>query len=163
MTVHRSIQTHRPTRTASVSWLSQRLRQYLVYFIVGGFVGALSIAFRELVGLMLPEDNPVWYVVSVGIAYGTAILLSFSLHSRVTFAGALKGRNAAVPLGKFGIIATIGLIASAALAPAMRYGLHFDAFFGPRGGLWAFVLASVLVSLLSCALNALFTFRPGSE
>ena len=143
--------------------MTLRPRQYLVYFIVGGFVAVFGIGLREVISLLLPDDNPTWYAVSVGAAYGASILLSFSLHRRITFASALKRRGTAVPLGKFGIIAVIGLVSSSVLASAIRYGLGFDDLFGARGALLAFVVAGLLVSLLSYVLNAVFTFHPGGK
>jgi putative flippase GtrA len=89
--------------------MSTRFRQFLVYFVVGGAVGVAGIGIRETVALFLP-DTPAWYTASVGIAYGASILLSFSLHRRITFRGALDGRGTAAPLSKFGIIAIISLV-----------------------------------------------------
>jgi putative flippase GtrA len=139
-----------------------RFRQFLVYFIIGGFVGVVGIGIREAVALLLP-DTPAWYATSVGIAYGASILASFSLHSRITFAGALNGRGTAASFTKFSIIAVIGLITSIVLAPAIRYGLRFDALFGARGAFLAFVIACLLVSVISYLLNASFTFSSSRE
>jgi len=145
-----------------LSTITARFCQFLVYFVIGGVVGVVSIGIRGVVALLIP-DTPTWYAASVGIAYGASIMLSFSLHRRITFAGALDGRGTVAPLSKFGIIAMIGLIASTLLAPAIRYGLRFDALFGGRGAFVAFVLACLLVSVISYLLNALFTFTPSRD
>ena len=149
------------SRTSMAS-MSRRFRQFLVYFVVGGFVGVAGIGIREAVALFLP-DTPAWYAATVGIAYGASILLSFSLHRRITFAGALDGRGTAIPLTKFGIIAIMSLVTASLLAPAIRYGLHFDALLGTGAAFSAFVLACLLVSIISYLLNAYFTFNPNSN
>jgi putative flippase GtrA len=140
------------------SAIRTRIRQYLIYFCVGGFVGVLGVGFREILGRLLPDD-PAWYTATVAIAYGVSIVLSFTLHKRITFTGALDERGTAVPLGKFSVIALIGLVATSALAPVLRYGLDLDAAFGDWGALAGFVAAALSISLLTYLLNAFITFR----
>ncbi|MDX2222408.1 MAG: GtrA family protein [Rhodospirillaceae bacterium] len=147
---------------AMLNSVRTRLRQYLVYFCVGGFVGVLGVGFREVLGRLLP-DEPIWYAASVAIAYGASILLSFSLHRRITFNVDLDQRSSAVSLGKFSAIAMIGLAATSFLAPALRYGLDLDAALGSWGAMAGFVLAALIVSVLTYALNALVTFRQSHQ
>lgn len=142
--------------------LAGRLRQFLVYVGVGGFVGIVSIGIREIIGLILP-DTPTWYAISVAIAYGSAILLSFQLHKRITFAGALDGAGTAAPLAKFTAVAVFGLITSTLLAPAIRYGLTLDELIGEFAPFAAFVAACLVVAVISYALNAAFTFVPKQD
>ena len=44
-------------------------RPYFRYLVVGGIVGLLAIAAREILAYVLPEDSPGYYLLSVIIIY----------------------------------------------------------------------------------------------
>ena len=62
-------------------------------------------------------------------------------------------------LSLFTLIALLGMALVAALSVAIRYGFGADQMLGRYGAGVAFALATLLVSIITYALNSLYTFR----
>lgn len=127
------------------------------YLLVGGFVGVLGVAGRELIGVLLPRDTPFYYGISVVTIYALCVLLSFALHQVITFRGALsliQWRN----LLRFLLVAAFSGCCTGIAAIAIRYAPGFERLLEPYGAMVAFIAASVLVSAISYSLNAKYVF-----
>ena len=132
--------------------------QYARFLAIGGLVGVLTVAVRELVGLALPGDGPVSYSVSIVIAYSVGILTSFELNRRFTFRSAAPSQQREELLS-FVACAIVGQVCTLALSLLLRYGLSLDAAIGRLARPVAFATATLLSSLLTYFLNARFVFR----
>jgi putative flippase GtrA len=127
--------------------------------VIGGFVGLLTVAARELIGWLLVRDSPSNYSLSIGVAYALGIFTSFELNRRFTFASAAASRHRERLL-PFVLCAIASLLCTWLLALLLRYGLSLDALIGRAARLLAFALATLICSLGSYFLNARYVFRP---
>ena len=125
--------------------------------MVGTIAGLLSIACRELFGRLLGTDDPRHYSISVVLAYLAGIAVSFVLNQRFTFSGAPAARSWSrfIP---FVVVALVGLVCTWLISLALRYGLPLTALIGKSSAPVAFAAATVLASLITYPLNALFVF-----
>ena len=136
-------------------------RQYVIYFLVGSFVGVLAVIARELFAL-ITGDAPVWFFLSVIVVYLLGILLSFFLHNKITF-----GAGKLIPIRRtygrhfrnFVFIAVLSAVLVGLLSSALRYQLGFDSMFGVYSAAMAFIVSSLLISVASYYLNARFVFH----
>jgi len=135
------------------------LNQYGRYFVIGGLVGVMTLLLREGIA-RIAGDTPALYLLSVLIAYAIGILISFLLHRYLTFRERLA--TPAHPLNsallRFSLIALLGMALTAGMAMAVRYLLALDAVFFAYSGAAAFVIASLLTSVVTYALNARLSF-----
>jgi len=134
-------------------------RRYVSYLIVAALVGIITVAIREVIGLILLEDTPFTYAVSVLFAYGCGIVLSFVWQARFTF----RHRQARRRRGHFWIfagVAVAGSILTVTLSRQLRYEAGFDQLFGAGGPGLAFAAAAMLTSVVSYAANARYVFVP---
>ena len=53
---------------------------YSKYAVVGLLVSAIAIVIRELVAILLQSDTPVYYTISILIAYLCGFVLSYLGH-----------------------------------------------------------------------------------
>jgi putative flippase GtrA len=137
---------------------------YCKYFAVGAIVGCTAIVVRELIGILLPSDTPVYYLLSVTLVYAGGIIASFYGHYRVTFSHIRRKRAALESIGKFTIIALIGMGITALLSYQIRYRLGLEPVFGKALPALAFGSATVIASLVTYTLNTRYTFveeQPG--
>ena len=132
---------------------------YSRYAAVGAIVGGVTVAIREALAAVLPADTPVYYSSSVLLAYTVGIVLSYYGHRRFTFGGQPLANLGVFTLSLFTLIALLGMALVAALSMAIRYGFGADQMLGRYGAGVAFTLATLLVSILTYALNSLYTFR----
>jgi putative flippase GtrA len=137
--------------------MSLSLGQYARFLFVGGFVGVVTVACRELVGYFLHADTQRTYSLSIVVAYCVGVALSFLLNHRFTFAGQ-SGERSWPKFGRFVAVALTGMLATWALSLALRYGLQLDALIGPAAKLVAFATATLLSSALTYPLNSWFVF-----
>jgi putative flippase GtrA len=119
----------------------------------------MTVLLRRLIG-QLVGDTPERYLLSVVAAYAVGILVSFVLHKHYTF----RERMGAVvhPMGRalirFTAIALTGMVLTGALAVAVRYLLVLDALVPGTAAAVAFVVASLITSVVTYALNARLSF-----
>jgi len=133
------------------------LRQYLRFILVGGAVGLITVAARELTGRALGADSEWHYSASIVLAYALGIVCSFLLNHHVTFARE-SGSPAWSTFGRFIGIALVGMLVTWLLAFALRYGLPLDALLGDFARPVAFAAATLIGSLGTYPLNALLVF-----
>ena len=134
-------------------------RRYPSYLIVGGVVGIITVALRELVAFALAKDTPSTYAVSILVAYTCGIVLSFLGQARFTFRQRQQSkRHRRFVL--FAFLAVSGALLTTGVARLIRYGLGFDELFGVVAPGLAFAIATLLVSIGSYAVNARFVFTP---
>jgi putative flippase GtrA len=125
--------------------------------IVGGVVGLITVGIRILIGRWLGADTPIYYSLSVVLAYAVGIALSFSLNRQFTF----RGDNATYSwshLSRFVAIAVLGMILTWLFSLALRYGLRLEALIGHHAATTAFVAAALLSSAITYPLNARLVF-----
>lgn len=145
-------------RTA-LNQVSKHASTYTRYFVVGAIVGVLTVALRELFAYMLPADTPVYYALSVVLAYTVGIVCSYYGHHNVTFRMQEAVGGHATAFTRFAFIAIAGLLATTAMSMLIRYGFSMDRLLGKYAGSFAFALATILASLLTYSLNSAFTFK----
>jgi len=133
-------------------------RQYSRYFIVGAIVGVATIGIRELIAVVLPADNPIYYTTSVSVAYCLGILMSYFGHRVFSFRGATVVGGTAGSLATFSVIALIGLVSTAAVAALIRYEMPLERIIGAFEPTIAFAFATFISSFITYVLNARFTF-----
>lgn len=134
------------------------LTQYFRFLIVGGIVGLITVACREVIGYLLPADTPVFYSLSVVGANGIGTALSFMLNRRFTFNSNVTGWSR---FAGFAAISILAMISTWLLSLGIRYGLKLHVLFGDllAPGV-AFAVATLISSLITYPLNASLIFRP---
>ena len=133
------------------------LHQFGGYFLVGGFVGVVTVIIRELLAL-LSTDTAIFYLISVVLAYAFGIGLSYTLHRKITFNTILAEKeNNHFNFYRFFIVAIIGLILTGFFSLTYRYGLNLDQWIADHSGMVAFIMASLTVSVITYLLNAKFS------
>jgi putative flippase GtrA len=120
---------------------------------------SVTVAIREALAAALPADTPVYYSSSVLMAYAVGIVLSYYGHRRFTFGGRQLANLSVSSFSLFTLIALLGLVLVTALSIAIRYGFGADQILGRYGAGFAFALATLLASIITYALNSLYTFR----
>lgn len=143
----------------ALAQVSKHASTYVRYFVVGAVVGVLTVALRELFAYMLPADTPVYYALSVVLAYAVGIVCSYYGHHNVTFRMPEAVDGHATAFTRFAFIAIAGLLATTVMSMLIRYGLPVDRLFGKYAGAFAFATATVLASILTYSLNSAFTFK----
>jgi putative flippase GtrA len=136
--------------------MSLSIKQYSVYFIIGGIVGITAIVLREGIAWLI-GDSPTYYALSVSLVYMFGILLSFILHRNFTF----KEQKTPFYLAQFYsfiLVAILGMLLTVSISIALRYLLHFDTIFNHYSGAISFCLAALTASVFSYYLNARFSF-----
>lgn len=131
-----------------------RWRLYPAYLGVSAFVGVLTIATREALGWLVAIDDPGSYALTVVLAYLFGTVLNYTLQGLFTFRQAASTRM----LVRFAAVSVLGLLLTAALALALRYGLAFDALFGSFGPAAAFAGGALLASAITFSVNARLVF-----
>jgi putative flippase GtrA len=138
-------------------WMSLSLGQFARFVFVGGFVGVVTVACREVIGHILHADTPRAYSLSVVVAYAVGLVLSFLINHRFTYNRSAAQRNWR-KFAQFVVVALIGMLITWALSLALRYGLQLDALIGPVAKPVAFAIAALLSSTLTYPLNSWFVF-----
>ena len=136
------------------------LRQYSRFLMTGTVVGLITVASRELIAVALGQDTPASYGASVIFAYALGIVISFAVNRRFTFGQ--RGRADWSWLPRFATIAMLGLVATAVLSIAIRYGLPLDRWLGSWAAPSAFGVAALCASALTYPLTAVCVFARAS-
>jgi putative flippase GtrA len=131
---------------------------YCKYFVIGSIVGIIAIAAREILVILLPSDTPAYYLLSVALVYAGGIIGSFYAHYRITFSHIRHKRAAFESIGKFTVIAIIGMIVTSLLSYQIRYHLGLQPVFSTFLPAFAFGTATVIASLVTYSLNKKYTF-----
>jgi putative flippase GtrA len=130
--------------------------RYARFLLVGGVVGLITLATREVLGFLLGADDRVNYSISIFIAYSVGIALSFLLNSRFTFGSPVRGRA-----GRFIIFVPVALFGMA-LTWLLALGTReLGAALGLVGRAWAtpaFGVAALIASALTYPLTSLLVF-----
>jgi putative flippase GtrA len=103
---------------------------FISFLAIGGLVGLATLLIREAIAWLLPADLPLWYGVSVVLAYSVGIVLSFFLQGRVTF----SQRPSELTLGHFSRFAAVA-ISGALVALVASLGVRYFFVLDRRGGL----------------------------
>ena len=143
----------------ALAQLSKHTSTYARYFVVGAVVGILTVALRELFAFLLPADTPVYYALSVVLAYAVGIVCSYYGHHNLTFRMSKAVDGHAMAFTRFATIAIAGLLATTALSMLIRYGFPVDRLMGEYAGAFAFASATILASMLTYSLNSAVTFK----
>ncbi len=91
------------------------------------------------------------------LGYVAGIIVSYLLNRRFTFVTAGAPRNWS-RFAPFVGVAMVGLLCTWLLSLGLRYGLPLQALLGELSATVAFAVATVLSSLVTYPLNALFVF-----
>lgn len=132
-------------------------RTYARYLCIGGVVGVMALALRQLGSQFLP-DTPFWYGALIVWVYVGGISLSFILQRRYTF----RSLSAPVSLSeffRFGLVAACTGVFAGALSYGFRYGFFLDDIFGIWAPSIAFAIAVLATSAISFVLNVRFVFK----
>ncbi len=132
------------------------INRYLVFLTIGGIVGVITLLIRELFDIVLGIDNRIVYLLSIAFAYFIGIILSFFLHSKVTFGRKKVAKN---NLFSFIVVAILGLISTMIFSFMLRYWVSFDSYFKNFGATISFGIGSILSSILTYSANAKFVFK----
>jgi putative flippase GtrA len=143
----------------ALAQVSKHASTYVRYFVVGAIVGVLTIGVREVFAYLLPADTPVYYALSVILAYAVGIVCSYYGHHYLTFRMQEAVDGHATAFTRFASIAIAGLLATTTMSMVIRYGLPVDRLLGQYAGAFAFALATVLASILTYSLNSAVTFK----
>ncbi|MCK5720709.1 MAG: GtrA family protein [Thiomargarita sp.] len=133
------------------------LKEFPIYFLVGSFVGVTAVLAREIV-ILITQDTPIFYFVSVILVYFFGIILGFFMHKRFTYKIVTKEDTTQVNFFNFVGIALLGMLLTGFFSLALRYGLDFDIFIGNYAGSVAFILAALLTSVITYYLHSRFSF-----
>lgn len=133
-------------------------KPYLRYLVVGGIVGLLAIVARELLAMLLPDDSPGYYLLSVILIYSGGIIASFYGHFHVSFAHVSDKSATLLSMSKFTAVALAGMAVTAMLSYIIRYHLGLQDLLGVLLPSFAFGLAALSASLLTYSLNARYIF-----
>ncbi len=138
---------------------ASRRKQYITYCIVGTIIGVVAVIVRESLEFLLPNENPIYYGLSVMIVYTGGIVAGYYGHGKYTFGtrGAENYDDRSLPI--FALIAVFGMILTALLAMLLMYVLEFRHLFQRAGAAISFAIAAVTVSIVTYSLNAHFTFK----
>jgi len=131
---------------------------YIRYLAVGAIVGILAIIAREVLALLLPDDSPGYYLLSIIIVYTGGIIASFYGHFHVSFSHIKEKQATLGSMFKFTLVALIGMVVTTFLSYLIRYNLDLAPLLGPVLPSFAFGVATLATSLLTYSLNARFTF-----
>lgn len=136
-------------------------KRYLLYLAIAGFVGVVTVAIRELIGLLLGNDTPMHYAVSVLVAYGCGIALNYLCQARFTFrmtSSAHLKTHSSWRFFTFAVVAIATSLLTALLSHLLRYHAGFDAALGSWGSASAFATAALITSIVSYSVNARYIF-----
>jgi putative flippase GtrA len=132
--------------------------QYIRFLTIGALVGAITVLARELFSVLLGNDGKESYSVSIVLAYGIGIAVSFAANRRFTFAQA-GGAGSLATFAKFVVVALVGLVLTWSLAVFIRYHTPVSELVGSYSGTLAFVFATLISSIATYPLNSVVVFR----
>jgi putative flippase GtrA len=131
--------------------------QFFRYMAVGAALAVFTILLREVLALLMP-DTPVSYAMSILIAYGVGILLSFELQQKITF-GQIPAPLRRKKFRRFFVISVSIALFATAFAHFLRYQFGLGGLSGQYVPTVAFVITVLITAVASFTLNRLFVFN----
>jgi putative flippase GtrA len=131
---------------------------FISFLAIGGLVGLATLLIREAIAWLLPADLPLWYGVSVVLAYSVGIVLSFFLQGRVTF----SQRPSELTLGhfsRFAAVAISGALVALVASLGVRYFFVLDRLIGHRAAAAAFAVGALIAAVFNYGMTSRFVFR----
>ena len=133
--------------------------RYPVYFVVGGFVTLVSIVLRDVIGRFL-EGSTGEYVMSVAIVYVIGLGLSYFLQSRFTFQSQKKQtRSFKYKFTYYTLVQLVGMGVTIASSLLIRYLLFPFTILAPFRDTIAFVIASLIASVVTYGFSKIYIFK----
>jgi putative flippase GtrA len=136
-------------------------RSFRTFLAVGGAVGVATLLLREMLACLLPADVPLWYGVSVVVAYTAGIVASFFLQGRVTFARELQDLSWG-QFQRFVAVAIAGALVALLTALGVRYLLVLDLLLGELAATTAFAMGALAAAAFNFFLSARLVFPDSS-
>lgn len=135
--------------------------QYPLYFIIGGLISIFVIIVRECLDRLIPIESTRTYSASVILAYLIGILMSFVLHSRITFYSAqpLTSRQKIKQITSFFSNSLLSLVLTLLVSLVLRKLLLLLPIPGNWGNTLAFGFAALLTSIVTYLINKIIVFR----
>lgn len=133
---------------ARAELLRRRHTRYARFLSVGATVGAICVGLREVIDLMLGNDLPANYAVSVFVVYVVGIGMSYLLQARFVFGDRPAPKSF---WRKLSFVAVAGVSAgmASALSTVIRFGANMDALAGRFAPALSFIIAVLCVSFVN--------------
>jgi putative flippase GtrA len=132
-------------------------RSFGTFLAVGGAVGVATLLLREVLACLLPADVPLWYGVSVVVAYTVGIVASFFLQGRVTFARELQDLSWG-QFQRFVVVAIAGALVALLTSLGVRYLLVLDLLLGELAATTAFAMGALAAAVFNFFFSAWLVF-----
>jgi putative flippase GtrA len=132
--------------------------RYIIYLCVGLFTGLITMAIREITARILPMDTPVYYFISILVAYFFGIIISFILNKTITFKFSTKKTKQVQLFFSFLIVAILGAILTFIFSFVFRYILFFNIWFGYLSGTISFGVGAFVSSVITYFVNVRLVF-----
>ncbi|MDI9640272.1 GtrA family protein [Oscillatoria amoena NRMC-F 0135] len=138
--------------------------RYPLYFVIGGIISLFVIVLREFLERFISTASTSGYSLSVIVAYGVGNLLSFVLHSKITFYTPYQQtlKQKLKQLLAFGANCLLSLVLTVVFSVGIRQFLFL--FFPSEGWIntLAFGSAAIGTSMITYLLNKMI-FRPPAQ
>ncbi len=139
--------------------LTNLFGKYPTYFIVGGFVTAVTIILRHMIGGFL-QRSPEEFAISIVAVYTVGIILSYFLQSRFTFqTQKTQTRSFKYKFLSYVAVQLAGMGVTIALSLLIRYLLLPVAIPIKLVDTIAFVIASLIASVVTYTASKIHIFK----
>jgi putative flippase GtrA len=133
--------------------------KYPTYFIVGGFVTAVVIILRHMIGRFL-QRSPEEFVISIVAVYTVGIILSYILQSRFTFqTQKTQTRSFKYKFGSYVAVQLAGMGVTIAFSLLFRYLLLPVPIPIELRDTIAFIIASFIASVATYTVSKMHIFK----
>lgn len=133
-----------------------RVKEIIRFLLVGGFVGVMTLLFRESFGFVL-GDSDLWrYGSTIVLAYAIGVVTAYYLHGRLTFR--TRQRRTPKTMFRFIAVSIVCAIAAALFSAAIRNYLLIDWLYKPWSSSFAFALGSIGAAIVSYLLMKVYVF-----
>ena len=128
---------------------------FFKYLVIGSIVGVTAVLIREVFAMLLPEDSPIYYALSVFIVYVCAVVVSYVGHRKISFSHVdMEGRGTTDSMKAFAAIAVFGLLCTTLLSVCIRYFSPVTDIFGAFDGAVSLAIAALTTAVFTFFLNA---------
>jgi putative flippase GtrA len=133
--------------------------KYPSYFIVGGFVTAVVIILRHMLGEFL-QRSPEEFVISIVAVYSVGIILSYILQSRFTFqTQKTQTRSFKYKFVSYVAVQLAGMGVTIAFSLLIRYLLLPSPIPIKLRDTIAFIIASLIASVVTYTVSKIHIFK----
>lgn len=133
---------------------------YPTYFTVGLFNTIFTIGLREIIEVYIDSEELLGYIISIVFAYTVGILVSFALHSYLTFAKSRKySKKFLKRFVYFYGNQSLGMVLTIGLSLLIRETLELTQISTKFENTIAFSMAAILTSIVTYVINKLFIFN----